>query len=336
MALISNKFQEEKLKKYGINIKTKYIVANTILERNSNNSLNDDVVSGIRCEKEYYLNDNLVHKETSFDSRIEYTFISNKMEQENYKCPNCGMEGKIKDFVLGCPYCRTTYNIDYTDKELGNKYHYDLVLNSNLYKVITFLVDLIISLILSYIFIKTTSRTFNQIDLIKVFIYGFILTILLYYLFYIVDAYLILKPIKIYKNIENQKQIAFWKRTKIDKKTFFNNLIYELEKYYYTKDNIIDLDVLDYLKFKDFTINNTNYIKVLVNLRIVSYDKKIKTKIIKKEFLFRKNIREKLILQDGVNLIKCSNCGSSIDATKKECSYCHTKINYLQEWILDK
>ena len=31
-------------------------------------------------------------------------------------CPNCGMESIIKDFIDGCPYCRTHYNVDYTDK----------------------------------------------------------------------------------------------------------------------------------------------------------------------------------------------------------------------------
>mgnify|MGYP004460033105 FL=1 len=336
MSFVSNNFHEKKLNKYGINIKTKYIVGNTILERNFDNSLNDDIVSGIRCEKDYYIKNNLVHKETNFDSRIEYTFISKEMEQKDYKCPNCGMNGKIKDFISGCPYCRTTYNIDYTNKDLGSKYHYDLVLKSNLYRVITGIIDLIISIILSFIFIKTTSRTFNQIDIIKVFIYGFILSLVLYYLFYIVDAYIILKPIKIYKNKENQKQIDFWNRTKIDKKTFFNNLNYELEKYYYSKENIIDFDILDYLKFNDFTIKNTKYVKVLVLIRIVTYDNKIKSKIIKQEFIFRKNQNDKLVLNEGVNLIKCHNCGASIDATKTECSYCHSKINYLQEWILDR
>lgn len=336
MSFVSNNFHEKKLNKYGINIKTKYIVGNTILERNFDNSLNDDIVSGIRCEKDYYIKNNLVHKETNFDSRIEYTFISKEMEQKDYKCPNCGMNGKIKDFISGCPYCRTTYNIDYTNKDLGSKYHYDLVLKSNLYRVITGIIDLFISIILSFIFIKTTSRTFNQIDIIKVFIYGFILSLVLYYLFYIVDAYIILKPIKIYKNKENQKQIDFWNRTKIDKKTFFNNLNYELEKYYYSKENIIDFDILDYLKFNDFTIKNTKYVKVLVLIRIVTYDNKIKSKIIKQEFIFRKNQNDKLVLNEGVNLIKCHNCGASIDATKTECSYCHSKINYLQEWILDR
>ena len=96
MSLVSDTFHKKKLKEFGINIKTKYIVDNKIFERNTDSSLtNDDISSGIRCEKEYYLGSNLIHKEKIFDSRIEYTFISKDMENKNYKCQNCGMESKI-------------------------------------------------------------------------------------------------------------------------------------------------------------------------------------------------------------------------------------------------
>ena len=62
---------------------------------------------------------------------------------------------------------------------------------------------------------------------------------------------------------------------------------------------------------------------------------KIKSKFTKEEYIFKKNPNEKLELKDGANIIKCHNCGASIDATKSVCSYCHTEIKYLQEWILE-
>lgn len=162
------------------------------------------------------------------------------------------MSSKLKEFVDGCPYCGTYYNIDYTDKDLGGKYHYDRVLRKKTYRVITAIIDLVISLILSFIFIKYTSRTFNSYDISKIFIYGTILSLILYYLFYIMDAYVILGPIKRFKDKQNKKQMEFWDRTKIDKKTFFNNLNYEVGKKYYLKEDIIDYDILDYLDFKEF------------------------------------------------------------------------------------
>ncbi len=335
MPLISDNYQIKKLNKYKINIKTKYIVGNDLLERNTDNTKNDDIKNGIRCKKEYYLNNNLTHTEDLFDSRIEYTFISKDVENKDYTCPNCGMHSKLKDFIDGCPYCQTYYNIDYTNKDLGSKYHYDQVLRSNTYRVITGIVDIIISLILSYIFIKTTSRTFNGFDISKIFIYGLILSLILYYFFYIIDAYIVLTPIKNYKEKENQKQEEFWESTKIDKKKFYNNLNYELRKYYYSKDNIIDYDIIDYLSFNNFTKNNQEYIKITAEVRVVYYkNNKITSRIIKDTYLLKHHTDNIQSLKEGENIIKCHNCGTSIDITQEECSYCHTKTKYLQEWTL--
>jgi Zn finger protein HypA/HybF involved in hydrogenase expression len=279
----------------------------------------------------------MIHKENDFDTRIEYTYVSKEMEQADFSCPNCGMQSKVKDFEDGCPYCGSYYNIDFTDKELGSKLHYDRVLRSNKYRVITAIIDIIISLIIAFIFIKTTSRTFNNIDIIKIFLYGIILSMILYYFFYIVDAYIVLSPIKKYKDAQNQKQIDFWNKMNIDKKSFFNNLNYEIRNYYYSKDNIIDYDILDYTEFKDYKKDDKEFIDVEVELRLVVFENnKIKSNYIKDTFTMMKNINGKLELKDGVNVIKCHNCGATIDATEKMCSYCHTEIKYLQDWILQK
>ena len=334
MSLISDSYHKNKLKEYGINIKTKYIVGNNILERNTNGSINDDIVNGIRCKKEYYLKNKLIHTEKLFDSRIEYTFVIKDTEGEKHKCPNCGMTSNLKDFVDGCPYCKTYYNIDYTNKDLGSKYHYDRVLKSNTYRIVTAIFSLILSLILSYIFIKSTSRTFNSYDIAKIFIYGLILSIILYFIFYLLDAYIILAPIKKYKDKQNQKQIDFWNRTGIDKKIFFNNLNYEIRKYYYMNKNIIDYDVIDYINFKDYEKDGKLYVDVSVEARIISMEGKLKSKIIKDTFTLKRHEDGVLELKSGANLIKCHGCGASIDATKGFCEYCNSKVNYLQEWVL--
>lgn len=333
--MLTDNYHKKKLNDAGINIKTKYIVGNKILERNTNNSVNDDIKNGVRCEKIYYKNNKQLHKEKLFDTRIEYTFISEDTENKEHKCINCGMTGKIKDFVECCPFCRTEYNIDYTEKDLGGKYHYDRVLKSNKYRIVTGIIDLIISLILSYIFIKNTSRTFNNIDIIKVIVYGFILSMILYYFFYLLDAYVILEPIKRYKDKQNQRQKDFWNRTKIDKKTFFNNLNYEIRKYNYENTDVIDYDIIDYIDFKEFEKDNKLCVEVTLDTRKIKYkNNKISSKIETEKYTMMKHEEEILELKDGVNLIKCSKCGSSIEATNQECSFCHNKIKYLQEWIL--
>ena len=134
MALVSDTFHNKKLKENSINIKTKYIVGNEILERNTDNSVNDEITKGIICKKEYYKNNKLVHEETTFDSRIEYTFINDENENKNYTCKNCGMTAKLKEFNGGCPYCGTYYNIDYSEKDLGSKKYYDRVLRNKSYR----------------------------------------------------------------------------------------------------------------------------------------------------------------------------------------------------------
>lgn len=337
MALISETYQKEKLKRYGINIRAKYIVGNKILERNTNDTVNDNIERGICCQKEYYIDNKLAHKEKLFDSRIEYTYIMDNNINEEYECPNCGMKSPLKDFIDGCPYCKTYYNMDYSEKDLGSKYRYDRVLKSNIYRVITLIVDIIISIIISFIFIKLTSRTFNNYDIIKIFIYGIILSLILYYFFYIADAYIILSPIKKYKDKENEKQIEFWQRTKINKKTFFNNLNYEIRKKYYSKENIIDYDILDYTNFKDYEVNRVLYVDVTADLRIVTYEnKKLKSKIITQTYTMKQNKNTLLNLGNKENIIRCANCGASIDVTKGKCEYCHSEIKYLQEWILEE
>ena len=335
MALISDSLHNEKLDKLNINIRTKYIVGNTILERNTNNSVNDDISNGVISEKEYYLNNKLVNKEKIFDSRIEYTFISKEIEDKDFKCPNCGMESKLKDVKDGCPYCGTFYNIDYIDKDLGSKYHYDLVLRSNKYRIITGIIDLIISLLLALLFIKTTSRTFNNIDIIKVFVYGSILSLILYYFFYIIDGYVVLGPIKRYKERLNKKQIDFWNRTNIDKKVFFNNLNYELRNKYYSDDSVIDYDIIDYDDFSEYTKDNILYVKVKAYVRVVYYSNgKISSKFLNEEYVLKRHDQGTLDLKGGTNILQCHNCGASIDVKDKKCNYCGSEIKYLQEWIM--
>jgi len=337
MAYIVDEYHSKKLKKHNINIKTKYIVGNKILERNSNNSYNDDINLGIICEKDYFINNEIKLQEKEFDSRIEYSYIIENTNDLDYTCPNCGMSDKLKKFIDGCPYCKTSCNIEYIDKDLGSKYHYDRVLKNNLYRIVTFFIDLVISIILSYIFIKNTSRTFNNIDILKIFTYGFILSIILYYFFYLLDAYIILGPIKKYKDKINQKQIDFWNKTKLDRKKFYNNFNYEISKYYYEQDNIIDYDILDYLNFDIIKKDDNIYIDVIVEIRIIYIINNCLKRALKHEkFRFRKNNDSILETKNGINIIKCYNCGASININNGECNYCHSKIKYLQEWILEK
>lgn len=340
MALITERLHTKRLNKYNINIKTIYKDNNQRLERNSDNSHNDNITNGIILEKDYYQDKKLLLKTYNFDPRLAYSFVFNSNNDE-IKCPNCGHIDKVNNFNDGCPYCKTYYNMDYSNKDLGTKYHYDQITNSNLYTIITFIIDIIFCIVLMYFYIKFNSRTFNIYDIAKVFIIGGILGVGLYYLFYIVDAMIVVLPIKIYKEKQNKKQIEFWNKMNslgVDKNTFFNNLNYELKNYYFddqVNDNIIDYDIIDYLEFDDYQKDNDLYVKVKVSLRTVTYlNNKLIEKKEKETFTFKRNKIEITKLDNEINIIKCHNCGSSIDVTKDTCEYCGSSNNYLQEWYL--
>ena len=139
MVYVSDVFHKKKLDSKKINIKTIYISEGEKFERNTNGSKDDNIINGVRIKKEYYLNNELKHIESDFDTRIEYTFVENTNNNKNYTCPNCGMTAKLKEFNGGCPYCGTYYNLDYSDVDLGSKKYYDRILRNKTYMVLYYL-----------------------------------------------------------------------------------------------------------------------------------------------------------------------------------------------------
>ena len=210
MAFISETLQMRRLTESGVNVKTTYIVDGTLRYRSTDGTCQDDVHSGIRCRKEYFRQGKLLHTEKIFDSRMEYTYVSGMDEEAQHTCENCGFTGKVKEFVNGCPCCDAASNIDYADKELGSKHHYDLVLQSPVYRIITGVVDYVVSFLLCSLWIINTSRTFNGYDVGKIFIYSTILSMILYYFFYLCDAYAVLGPVRRYKEKQNRPQQEYW------------------------------------------------------------------------------------------------------------------------------
>ena len=334
MVFISDKFHDKRLTDKKISINTKY-------KSKDNNNQEDDIVDGIILEKKYFKENRLLHIEKEFDSRIHYSYIKPKDNIETISCPNCGYIGGKDEFKYGCNHCGTFYNIDYLSKDVGTKSHYDEIIHSNLYIVITLLFDLVISFCISFNYIYSTSRTFNIYDIGKVILGMILIGVILFIVFYVIDGLIILLPIQIYKNGVNKKQMKFWQEMKdmgFDKNKFFNNFNYELNCYYYNSQknaNIIDYDIIDYLRFKYEQKNEKDlYVYVYVLMRTISFeDNKVKSKTFKKEFKLKKaDITQEL--KDGINVINCHNCGASIDVTLDKCTYCDTPFNYLQEWYI--
>ena len=332
MAFISETLQMRRLTESGVNIKTTYIVDGTLRYRSTDGTCQDDVHSGIRCRKEYFRQGKLLHTEKIFDSRMEYTYVSGMDEEAQHTCENCGFTGKVKEFVNGCPCCDAASNIDYADKELGSKHHYDLVLQSPVYRIVTGVVDYIISFLLCSLWIINTSRTFNGYDVGKIFIYSTILAMILYYFFYLCDAYVVLGPVRRYKEKQNRRQQEFWTGTGIDKKRFYNNLNYEAGRRYYSRPNVIDYDIMDYTGLQEHVENGILCVDVELQVRLVYLrGGRITSEYRKDTFSLSHNDRV-MTLDSGIHVIKCPKCDANIDVTKGVCEYCGTEIDSLQEW----
>ncbi|MDE6292439.1 MAG: hypothetical protein K2L98_02025, partial [Bacilli bacterium] len=68
---------------------------------------------------------------------------------------------------------------------------------------------------------------------------------------------------------------------------------------------------------------------------VISYkDGEILSNTGNESFVLKRHDAGTLDLKDGVNMIRCHNCGSTIDVTKGKCEYCDSEIKYLQEWIM--
>lgn len=344
MSLITEKLQTKRLEKYNVNIKTKFQDGDNVLERNTDNSKNEDIKKGIILSKSYFRDGRVLLIEKKFNPRILYSYIVNEELSKKIVCPNCGNSGTVEEFKDGCKYCRTIYNIDYSYKDLGSKYHYNQIMKDSKYIRKIFLIDVVFCLALSFIFFKTTGRTFTIFDILKILGFAGIGSLLFFYVFYYLDALIITIPVKRIKDKQNAEQMKFWsdmEKRNIYKATFFNNLNFELKEYYYNdiiqeNQNIIDFDILEYDNYKYFIDDkNRLNIKVALNIRTIRVNNEnIISKIEDKEFTLRQNKVEQDKLKPGVNIIKCHNCGASLDVTKDKCEYCGTKINYLQSWYI--
>ncbi len=334
MSLITERNHEKRLKTNNIKVKTYYKVGDSILET-MNDSINPDIVNGIRLGKKYYKDDLLIGEVNKFDSRIHYSYSSPSVDKD--KCPNCGMEIRKDKYEDCCPFCRTSYNLDYIDKEVSNKESYDYIIHNNKYIWITLINDIIVSALLVYLYIASTSRTFNIYDISKIVVYTILVSTVLYFVFYTLDAYILLGPIKRYKESRNRDINNFWNSVGYDKVKFFNNLMYELEEYYFSNKSkdIIDFDIIDYNSFDKTNVDGKEGIIVNILIRFVTINgNAIKTNVEEKNCIFQKADITQKKQKDGVNIIDCRKCGASIDITKNECPYCRTKTNYLQEWYL--
>ena len=332
MVFVSEQLQKRKLDKKKINIKTIYLDNGVELERNTDGSVDDDIDNGIRIKKEYYYNDELRYTETDFDPRIEYNFLDVSDSDKEHKCRNCGMTSKKKEYNEGCPFCGTFYNINYTGKNLSRNKYYERILKNKRYRIIICLVVFLLCFFTLIYINKITSRSYNMYDLYRL-VLGLILEGLLsFVVLYNFAAYLFVSPLKRMKDKENSKLRLFWNHNSFDKISFFNNFYYEVRKYYYNMEDVVDFDLIDFESFIDYSIGDDSYIEVEAYIRTVRFTDDFNIEYDKKRFIFKHNKYAKKYKKNSKML--CYSCGKVVNSKKSKCEKCNSDIKYLQEWIL--
>ena len=326
--MLASVYERKKLKRLeekGIVIETLYYNVNQtkgkIYTRATDGKILDNVTDKAIKEKRYFKNDGCIYREDNFNPRIHYTIKTYQNEDEDIKCPNCGNRGKVKDFIDNCPYCNTNFNFGISDTN-GS-------IREKIYTITSpkFWILYILSVIISTIIM---TQLFNK----EVFIFVLIPLIITILMFFLIGSLVIgvirEKRNKMYKALSKKDQKNFWKSEK-NEKTFYNDLYKEIVSYLYCQKDLIDFDILDYNELE--FINETE-IGISCNIRKITYQDKIKTE--KRKLIIKMKYQDSNKKDENYKVINCSNCGASIDISKKECIHCGKIININNEWIAEK
>ena len=326
MKTITDKNHIDRLNEKGIIIEDIFLKKGKKFIRKSDGSILDQIYNATRIEKKYYYNNKCIYKERDFDKDTNYTFATyNKNDKIN--CPNCGNKGTIKEFYDGCPFCGTEFNIDYGLKRHNINPIKDFI-NFKLFKFIVILIAIIFTL---YINIKENLISEN---LFLNIIYSPLMLFASYFL-----CSIFLLPIGIINSIRfSYKESKNITDGNIKRNKIISCLNSELNHYYYNSeeyDNLIDFDIVRYYYIYDKRIDNELYADIKFKIRKYYFKNNKIVKDIKK-IIVRLKYNDTNKTPKSHNIIKCINCGASMDVTKNKCEYCGTPTPKISDWVLEK
>lgn len=332
MVPVSEKYHYKRLQEKGIVIEDRFIRESEnrkeIYVRSSDGIRNDQILRLPRLEKLYFLNKKYIGR-IKGKTNIKYTFYSNILNDE-IVCQNCSHKSNSKDFLDGCPYCGTEFNMNYTTQNYGIKEMME-VLNTKR----TYLVIFIITIFLYFLILKA-----NNFKLIT-FIMSIIGVPILYFAVYLATMVIML-PVCIIRLFLVGEELSIWKKAQklnlnVNEYKFYSDLNCELLKYLYDEKlfpeekDLIDFQILKYNKIKVISYNPELIIEVQYTIQKIYLKGKYIRDIIQKHNTCLKY--NKIHIENkGYTVINCPNCGNSLDITKKECEYCGTITNFKNEW----
>lgn len=199
------------------------------------------------------MNNECIFVDNNFNKDCLYTIKNYEDENEKISCPNCGNEGKVSEFIDGCPYCKTIFNFGINNTN-NSKNRLSYKYNSNGYYKYYLIIYLITTIILAIFFSLFTDSFISALFISSFFspIPALIINVKLMEKMGII-------PIVAYDESEDTN----WKSTK-DKTVFYNNLKAELMIKFYEKEDLVDFEINSYEKL-DFLSDEE--IKVICKIK---------------------------------------------------------------------
>lgn len=327
MKNVVEKLHLKRLKDKGIVIEDIYKQGNAIAIRTSDGKEADPVYKGPKIEKNYYVKDKLLYRETEFDHSIEYSFNSNKEKEE--ECSECGYKATSSNFFDGCPYCGSQFNIEYssTKKSTSGKVK-AIITKKNTGKLI--FVFLIISIIAGII-----STIMNDSISVGYDVAFIVFQCLIYITAVYFPIYLIIK-IMTTKDFPNSSIKIYGKE--ISNIHLLKDMQSELKIYYYNDNpqylDLIDYDILEYVDYQ-LHCNSPSSVRISFIIKVREYyfkDNEINTRTITKNLTMLRNVN---YVENHDKMRKCPSCGAAIEGVKENCDYCHNKLPSNKLWLLE-
>ena len=311
--------------------------SSNVYVRSTDGKMLDKVNNSPIREKRYFLNNNCIYSEKSFNKDIIYT-INNINNNEIIRCNNCGHEDRIENFNNGCPYCKTSYNIGINKTNGASITNEAVISNKSVFRIIceAFLLIFIAILVPVSLGSMLLSNTLQD--------FLFFFTTIIISVFIIIYMYKYRKVFnKKIKDKNGNYSEVLQERYRLEADGYvlknFPWLISKNEKDFYsslnnnllsmlfaTKKDLIDYD---YLSFDSLDFLSDELVKVNCTIREVYYNNGMTSIYNKYEITMKYN---DINNNNTYKEIKCPGCGASIDINKNKCDYCSRVVSSNTLW----
>lgn len=318
----------ERLNQKGIVIEELYYNTNNsrneYFVRSSDGKMNDKIIDKALYQKRYFKGDECIRVLEKFNPNLHFTILDYNNEEEIVRCPNCGAEGKIVDFIDGCPYCFSSFNFGIHNSNVIKMEVIQQIFSRGFWRI-----HIIFSVLL--LFAAIFIRLKFQLS------WGIIISTMLYvYLVFFSNSLIVYF---VYLCINSNKKESTYKISRKsvwnsdeDEDVFYKNLYTEMLIWFYSEASEKDLIDFDIINYKDLTIEGDR-INIQLTIRKVYFIQDT-TNVEKDEYkvTMLKNVSYKN--HKNISIFQCSGCGAAVNISDKECKFCGNINNIKNEWIM--